>query len=38
MLAAMKQLLHKEATINITDKKDAGNNAKGTTVELIIPL
>ncbi len=38
MLVTMKQLLHTEATIKITDKKDANNNAAGTKVDLIIPL
>jgi sensor histidine kinase YesM len=38
MLATMKQLLHTDAQISITDKKDAQNNPVGTTVDLIIPL
>lgn len=38
MLATMKQLLHTNAQIKITDKKDEQNNPAGTTVDLIIPL
>ena len=38
MLATMKQLLHTNAQIKITDKKDEENNPAGTTVDLIIPL
>jgi hypothetical protein len=34
----MKQLLHTDASIVITDKKDEQDNAAGTRVELIIPL
>jgi hypothetical protein len=38
MLTTMKQLLHTDARIVITDKKDSVGNPAGTRVELIIPL
>ena len=38
MLATMKQLLHTDAQIKITDKVDDKNQSIGTTVDLIIPM
>ena len=38
MLATMKQLLHTDAQIMITDKTNSANVSAGTTVDLIIPL
>ncbi len=38
MLATMKQLLHADAQIEITDKKGADKEPIGTKVDLIIPL
>jgi ligand-binding sensor domain-containing protein len=38
ILLTMKQLLHSEAQIIITDKKDEQQNATGTKIDLIIPV
>lgn len=38
MLSTLKDLLHSDAKIFITDKKDLADNPSGTTINLIIPI